>query len=118
MIEKQDASEARIAQALGAQRTVALDGLPSQGPLDWLQLRAELGKRLRSSGGRPTDPHWTVRRVIPFKEEGWRDLERLAARCSREGQTVSPSQLAALLIERGLRDLDAPSASSETAHAK
>lgn len=97
--------EKRVASALGAKRSIALDGLPSQGPLDLLQLRAELGRRLRSSGGRPTDPEWSVRRVIPFKEEGWRDLERLAARCRDEGQTVSPSQLAALLIERGLRDL-------------
>lgn len=97
--------EKRVAQALGAQRSIPVDGLPSQGPLDLLQLRAELGRRLRSSGGRPTDPEWTVRRVIPFKEKGWRDLERLAARCSHEGQTVSPSQLAALMIERCLQDL-------------
>jgi len=101
----QENFEKRITEALGAQRSFPIDGLPSQGPLDLIQLRDELGHRLRSSGGRPTDPEWTLRRVIPFKEKGWRDLEQLAARCSDEGQTVSPSQLAALLIERGLRDL-------------
>lgn len=105
MSSKQEDFETRVAEALGAQRSFPLDGLPSQGPLDLLQLRAELVRRLRSSGGRPTDPEWTLRRIIPFKEKGWRDLERLAARCSHEGQTVSPSQLAALLIERGLQDL-------------
>ncbi len=105
MADKQGDFEKRIAKALGAQHSFPLGGLPSQGPLDLLQLRAELGRRLRSSGGRPTDPEWTLRRVIPFKEKGWHDLEQLATRCSQEGQTVSPSQLAALLIERGLQDL-------------
>lgn len=105
MASKQEDFEKRVTEALGAQRSLPVNGLPSQGPLDLLNLRAELGRRLRSSGGRPTDPEWTLRRVIPFKEKGWRDLERLAARCSHEGQTVSPSQLAALLIERGLQDL-------------
>ncbi len=105
MASKQDEFEQRISRALGAQRSFSVDGLPSHGPLDLLQLRAELGRRLQSTGGRPTDPEWNLRRVIPFKEKGWRDLERLAARCSTEGQTVSPSQLAALLIERGLQDL-------------
>jgi hypothetical protein len=46
-----------------------------------------------------------MRRVVPFKEKGWRELERLAESCSVEGQTISPSQLAALLIERGLQEL-------------
>ncbi len=105
MADKQGEFEKRVARALGAQHSFSLEGLPSQGPLDLLQLRAELGRRLRSSGGRPTDPEWTLRRVIPFKEKGWRDLEQLTARCSEEGQAVSPSQLAALLIERGLQDL-------------
>ncbi len=105
MASKQDGFEKRVTKALGAQRSFALDGLPSQGPLDLLQLRAELGRRLRSSGGRPTDPEWSLRRVIPFKKESWAELEQLAERCRDSGQTVSPSQLAALLIERGLKDL-------------
>ena len=98
-------SEKRIQQALGAERVIPLEGLPSQGPLDLLQLRAELGRRLQSSGGRPTDPDWELRRVIPFKQEGWAELERLAAICRHHGQRVSPSQLAALLIEHGLEAL-------------
>ncbi len=105
MADKLSTFEQRVASALGAQRSVPLDGLPSQGPLDLLQLRTELGRRLRSTGGRPTDPDWSLRRVIPFKKLGWQELEQLAARCSEEGQTVSPSQLAALLIERGLKAL-------------
>ncbi len=105
MASKENRFEDRIRRALGAQRVVPLEGLPSQGPLDLLQLGAELQERLRSSGGRPTDPEWTVRRVIPLKKKGWSDLERLAENCSHQGQRVSPSQLAALLIERGLEEL-------------
>jgi hypothetical protein len=48
--------EKRTVKALGAQRSFPVDGLPSQGPLDLLQLRDELGRRLRSSGGRSTTP--------------------------------------------------------------
>lgn len=95
----------RIAKALGADHVVALEGLPSQGPLDLLGLRAEVERRLRSTGGRPTDPDWNLRRLVPFRKEGWHELERLARKCERAGQRVSPSQLAALLIERGLESL-------------
>jgi hypothetical protein len=95
----------KIAKALGADRVVSLDRLPSQGPLDLLELLVEVQRRLRSTGGRPTDPDWDVRRLVPFRREGWLELERLAGMCEREGQRVSPSQLAALLIERGLESL-------------
>ncbi len=105
MAKKKDESGDRIQQALGAQHVVSVKGLPSQGPLDLLQLRAELGSRLRSSGGRPSDPEWTIRRLIPFKREEWQELERLAEQCAHEGQRLSPSQLAAVLIERGLEEL-------------
>lgn len=105
MAKQTDGNEDRIRQALGARRVVAINRLPSQGPLDLLQLRAELGRRLRSSGGRPSDPEWTVRRLIPFKPEEWQELERLAEQCGQEGQRLSPSQLAAVLIERGLEEL-------------
>jgi hypothetical protein len=95
----------RVAKALGAERVVALERLPSQGPLDLLELRAEVERRLRSTGGRPTDPDWDIRRLVPFRKEGWNELARLARSCERSGQRVSPSQLAALLIERGLESL-------------
>jgi len=43
--------------------------------------------------------------VVPFRRERWQELERLAKLCEMEGQRVSPSQLAALLIERVSRAL-------------
>jgi hypothetical protein len=94
-----------IAEALGASRVVPLERLPSQGPLDLVELRTEVQGRLRSTGGRPTDPDWDIRRLVPFRKEDWRELERLAKMCETEGQRVSPSQLAALLIERGVAGL-------------
>ena len=96
-----------VALALGASRHVALSPHSAQGPLGLVQLRSEVADRLRSSGGRPTDPTWTVRRVVPFRPSGWAELEVLAARLTSAGRAVSPAQLAAVLIERGLAELEA-----------
>ena len=46
----------RVQKALGAERVISLEDLPTQGPLDLIQLAAELKSRLQSSGGRPSDP--------------------------------------------------------------
>lgn len=105
MESKKPRNADEIAKALGAGRVVSLETLPSQGPLDLLELRAEVQRRLRSTGGRPTDPDWDIRRLVPFRREGWQELEHYARQCEREGQRVSPSQLAAFLIERGLQSL-------------
>jgi hypothetical protein len=70
-----------------------------------LQLRAEIAARLHSSGGRPTDPRWTLKRVVPFGSGSWQDLEHFASRLSEAGRSVSPAQLAAMLVERGLGEL-------------
>jgi len=96
---------ARVSKALGSSRVVAVADTPSRGPLDLLQLRVEVERRLKSSGGRPTDPDWTMMRVVRFQPSRWEELEQLAATLSREGRTVSPSQLAAMLVERGLVEL-------------
>jgi len=99
---------ASVGQALGASRAVTLPDLPSSGPLDLLQLRAHVVQRLRSSGGRPTDPGWTVQRLVPFREAGWRKLVKLAERLSNNERKVSPGQLAGILIDRALNDITAP----------
>lgn len=96
----------RIARALGASRTAPLSGRSAQGPLGLVGLRAEVEQRIRSSGGRPTDSSWTVRRVVPFRQDGWTELEAFAARLTASGRSVSPAQLAAILIERGLAALE------------
>ena len=78
------ASTEMIATAIGASRSMRLSGSPAQGPLGLLQLRAEVVERLRSSGGRPTDPSWTLKRVVPFRRERWQELEALARKVSTE----------------------------------
>ncbi|MBI5515220.1 MAG: hypothetical protein HY909_15695 [Deltaproteobacteria bacterium] len=106
---------ARVSAALGSSRVVPVRGTPSRGPLDLLALRAEVERRLRSSGGRPTDPDWTMSRIVRFQPARWEDLEQLAGTLSQEGRSVSPSQLAAMLVERGLAELSlvpAPGASA------
>lgn len=96
---------ARIGNALGSSRIVPVSEGPSRGPLDLFHLRTEVERRLKSSGGRPTDPDWTMTRVVRFQPSRWEELEQLAAMLSHEGHSVSPSQLAAMLVERGLAEL-------------
>ena len=95
----------RVAKALGAKRIVPVPNLPSGGPLDLLALRTHVASRLRSSGGRPTDPDWNVQRLVPFRKERWRQLEDLAIRLSSNKRKVSPAQVAAMLIERALQSV-------------
>lgn len=77
----------------------------SRGPLDLIALRDEVQRRLRSTGGRPSDPNWDFTRQIPFTAEVWNVLENLAESISTEQRRVSAGQLAAMLIERAVGDL-------------
>jgi len=101
-----DEDKTRIAAALGAARVVEVDRRRIGGPLDLLALREELNRRLRSSGGRPTDPAWTVSRQVPFKEDSWTRLQDLASEVGASGRRVGPAQVAALLIESSLDEAD------------
>lgn len=98
--------KAKIPEALGASRVVEVDRKKIGGPLDLLALREEFNQRLRSSGGRPTDPAWTVSRQVPFKEDSWNRLQDLASEVGASGRRVGPAQVAALLIENGLDEVD------------
>ena len=97
----------RIAAGLGASRVVDVAQTSIGGPLDMLALRLELNERLQSSGGRPTDPSWKVSRQVPFKEESWSQLQDIAAEVGASGKRVGPAQVAALLVENSLAELDA-----------
>lgn len=83
----------RIGRALGASRTVDLLDAPSGGPLDLLHLRA-LVAELR---GTPT-----VSCQVSVSQASWLELVSLADELKREGQEVSPTELARLLLERGV----------------
>lgn len=98
--------KATLAEGLGASRVIEVGHRSIGGPLDMLALRHEFDVRLRSSGGRPTDPSWKVSRQVPFKEESWSRLQELAAEVGSSGRRVGPAQVAALLVESSLEELE------------
>lgn len=67
-------------------------------------LRRQVERRLRSSGGRPTNPEWETSKRIPFKPDTWQELHKLAKTLSEGPRRVAAGQLAALIIERYLSD--------------
>ena len=93
-----------LTRALGASRVVPVDTSQPQGPLGLLALGEEIRSRLRSAGGRPTDPSWTARRCVPFKPDIWHRLSELARQMSTKDRKVTPAQVAAILVERGLEE--------------
>ena len=99
-----DDEKAKLSEALGAARMVEVKQRKIAGPMDMLALRQEVGERLQSSGGRPTDPSWTVSRQVPFKEESWARLQDIASEVGALGRRVGPAQVAALLVENSLQE--------------
>lgn len=97
-----------LAQALGASRSFPVDTSPTV-PFGILQLQTELGERLRAPevgrAGRPSDPEWTIRRLVGFRPETWRALAEIAEQASTPRRRVSPGQVAARLIEDGVARL-------------
>lgn len=96
----------RIAAALGAERrgTVPATG----GYFGALQLLADIEARFRvpAGGGRPTDPQWTERRLVPLAPRTLARLEAITAEVrQREGVNVGPMQVAALLLEKTTEEI-------------
>ena len=66
------------------------------------QLAAEVRERFRvpDGGGRPTDPTWSDKRLVPVAPRTLERLQRIAKRLHEEtGVRVEPMQLAAILLE-------------------
>ncbi len=96
----------RIARGLGAERRGKVRA--AGGFFGALQLMAEIQARFRvpGGGGRPTDPRWTKRRLIPLAARTLARLEKLTARVmGRGGVRIAPMQLAALLLEKSTKEL-------------
>lgn len=96
----------RIAKALGARRVARVSS--ASGYFGALQLLADIEARLRvpPGGGRPTDPRWTERRLVPLAPETLDRLEELTSRIrKRVNVNVEPMQLAGLLLERTTKQL-------------
>jgi len=107
---KPDLDMDRIARGLGADRRGNVSA--ASGYFGALQLLADIESRFRvpAGGGRPTDPRWTERRLVPLAPRTLQRLEALTERVrARSGVNVEPMQLAALLLEKtaeGLSDED------------
>ncbi len=96
----------KIARALGAKRRGKITA--SGGYFGAMQLLADIEERFRvpSGGGRPTDPRWTERRLVPLAPRTLERLEQIAAKIREHGGvSVEPMQLAALLLEKTTEDL-------------
>ncbi len=63
------------------------------------ELRKSLHERLASRGGRPTVSEWEVVRKTRYSKKTWQWLARLAEQWSQGGVSVSPSQVAARIVE-------------------
>ena|SRR2546425_7903328 len=83
---------------------IDLGGMIS-GPLDLLQLEDRLARwRLSQSGhSRTSEP--TVECMIQFKPETWEALSRLADDLEERGASVTAAEVATLLIESGLAQI-------------
>jgi hypothetical protein len=84
---------------------VAELGLLVRGPVDLQQLREQMEQGRRSRGEQAAAPAPVVERVIAFKPETWERLNRLAAQLAAPEAAVTPTQLAAWLVETGLAGL-------------
>jgi hypothetical protein len=96
----------KVARGLGGERQGKLEA--KAGYFGAMQLLADVGGRLRApiGGGRPTDPRWTERRLLPLTPVALKRLEGLAAKIRTDrGISIEPMQLAALIFERALEQV-------------
>jgi hypothetical protein len=102
----------KIAKALGAQRRGKV--VATGGHFGATQLAAEVQARFRvpRGGGRPTDPSWTERRLLPLSARTLKKLEQVTAVVRKHGKSIDPMQLAALIVEKSAESLDSREAES------
>ena len=93
-----------IRKALRPDREIELRVRVS-GPLDLLRLREEVQRRIQPTGGRPSDASWDRQRLIRFKAEVWQELKQLSEQLRDNKLTASPGQLAAIIVEEGVKTL-------------
>jgi hypothetical protein len=96
----------KIAKALGAERRGSVRA--GGGHFGAMQLVAEVQARFKTpvGGGRGTDPSWTEKRLLPLAPETLHRLEHLAEEITKKGTTISPLQVAALLLEHAIDEVD------------
>jgi hypothetical protein len=97
----------KIAKVLGAERRGEVRA--GSGHFGAMQVVAEIQARFQAptGGGRSTDPTWTDRRLVPLAPKTLAQLEHLSRVVSETGGvTVSPLQVAALLLEHATEEAD------------
>lgn len=103
--KEREATSSDFGAALGASRSFGVAN-KAHGPFGVAALLDEIQNRLVSHGGRPSDPGPTIRRLVPIKKQVWRTLKMQAAYLSSHGRRISPGQLAAMLVEKSVSELD------------
>lgn len=96
----------KIARGLGAERKGKVSA--TGGYFGAIQLLVDIEARFRVpvGGGRPTDPRWTERRLVPLAPRTLARLEAITEGVrARSGVNVEPMQLAALLLEKTTEQL-------------
>lgn len=96
----------KIAKGLGAERRGKVSA--KGGHFGAMQVLADVEATFRvpAGGGRPTDPRWTERRLVPLAPQTLERLEAITSRVREHGGVnVEPMQLAALLLEKTTRQL-------------
>jgi hypothetical protein len=96
----------KIARGLGAERRGKVSA--KGGYFGAMQVLADVEATFRvpAGGGRPTDPRWTERRLVPLAPQTLERLEEITSKARKHGGVnVEPMQLAALLLERAARQL-------------
>lgn len=91
-----------FAKAFGASKTIELTA-SGHGPFGAIELAEEVERRIKpgKGKGRPTDASLVVRRLVGFRKSVWNILKSEAAGLSkRTHHSVSPSQLASILLEK------------------
>lgn len=107
-MSKRKVDSDKVAEGLRAQKggtVYATGGYPGAA-----QLAAEVRERFQvpDGGGRPTDPSWSDKRLVPIAPRTLERLQGIAKRLHDEtGVRVEPMQLAAILLETTADQIDA-----------
>jgi hypothetical protein len=106
-----------IARHLVAERRGSVRG--RSGYFGAEQMAAEVRDRFQApkGGGRATDPVWTERRLVPLSRPTLDRLQHLCGRMHVHGVTISPLQMAALLLEHAIELVEEGEELTESADA-
>ena len=93
--------QSKVAEMLGAE-SLGLDTHGCIGPLSLFQVRAELYRRLSSTGGRPSLTDTSRRSKIPLSNADWETLQSVASAASSPEFSPSAGQVASVILHLAL----------------